>query len=210
MKAIPPLPVLSLPVGTLRVLHCRGCMPGCMPQTQSQGPRGARAVLPSHSCMNSPVVSVRSLAVFGHVAQVGGFAWVYIGLIWHLLRRWILHACLACAAGGCVCVGSSVTLGWANYLFSAGGGGGWISVVHSRTVGEEFASSHDGPPATGMRPSVGMAIPVTTGCSFRRARYVTVAKTCYMIRRHWVVDTSHMEFHKNKACDVMLVLQCLC
>ena len=103
MKAIPPLPVLSLPVGTLRVLHCRGCMPGCMPQSQSQGPRGARAVLPSHSCMNSPVVSVRSLAVFGHVAQVGGFAWVYIGLIWHLLRRWILHACLACAAGGCVC-----------------------------------------------------------------------------------------------------------
>ena len=35
-----------------------------------------------------------------------------------------------------------------------------------------------------------MAIPVTTGCSFRRARNVTVAKTCYVTRRHRVVDTS--------------------
>ena len=50
-----------------------------------------------------------------------------------------------------------------------------------RGLGVGGRGYYDGPPATGIRSSVGTGSPATTGCLFRRARNGTVARTCLVI-----------------------------
>ena len=70
-----------------------------------------------------------------------------------------------------------------------------------RGLDEGLRGSLDGPPAMGIRSSVGTGSPATSGCPFRRARTGTVARTCRVIPRHTVVHTLRMAFSKNTLLD---------
>ena len=53
----------------------------------------------------------------------------------------------------------------------------------------------------GIRSSVGIGSPATTGFPFRQGRNGTVARTCHVIPRHRVVDRPCMAFSKKSLLD---------